>query len=120
MRSFFQPPARGFPELGDTVREEIDRLLRPRSTAPLPRSDCLFSSVQSYLVLLVTLLPKLADRLLSGPHVANYINAQIAEADDATDFSDLERLNTLCARQLSLRLVFSLPDNTSRLRLSCH
>jgi hypothetical protein len=104
--TFFQPPARGFPELSNIVRDEIDRLLRPRSVPMLPRSDCLFSNIRNYLALLVTLLPKLAEQLLSSPHVASYINTQIAEVDDDTDFSDLQRFNTLCEQQMSLRLVY--------------
>lgn len=106
--SFFQPPAQRFPELSGIVREEMGRLLRPSSLTLLPHPDCLFSSIQSYLALLLTLLPKLAEQLMSGPHVTNYINTLIAEADEDTDFSDLERFNLLSERQRDLRLVYPI------------
>ncbi|KAK4032195.1 hypothetical protein C8A01DRAFT_41362 [Parachaetomium inaequale] len=107
--AFFQPPAGRYPELSDMVRREVEGLLRSGHPKMKQDSDCLFSNIQNYLELLLWLLPKLAERLLSGPHVAAYINAQIAEVNDETDFSDLDRVNTLCEQQLSLWSVLALP-----------
>jgi hypothetical protein len=104
-RTFFEPPAAGFPDLADIVRDEMDRLRR-RSMTQVPRSDCLFSSVQSYLLLLVALLPKLAHHLAKGPHANDYINIRASRGLKLTDYSELEPVDALCQQQSSLVLVF--------------
>jgi hypothetical protein len=104
----FQLPAQEFPELNDIVRREVESLLKARDIAnPLSQGspDCLFATIETYISLVLCLLPRLADRLAKGSLISDYINTQMAEIEDATDFSDLTPIAHLCEKQHRLRCV---------------
>lgn len=103
----FQLPAQRFPELGDIVRREVESLLRSRDVAnpSLGPADCLFATIEAYISLVLCLLPRLADRLAKGSLITDYINTQMAEVEDETDFSDLTPITLLCEKERALRCV---------------
>ncbi|KAK4141812.1 uncharacterized protein C8A04DRAFT_30657 [Dichotomopilus funicola] len=104
----FEASARQYPELGDFVRREVENLLRSRDTAnglSQGRSDCLFATSAAYISLVLSLLPRLADRLLKSPLIEDYIDSQVAEVDATTDFSDLTPITDLTERERGLRLL---------------
>jgi hypothetical protein len=106
---FFQIAAPVDARLRDVVQRELRNLLRNR--ADLPGSGCLISDIQNYLSLLVFVLPRLAERLLDGPHITEYINGQIDAMEEETDFSELDQIRILSDRQSALRCVnFCLVD----------
>lgn len=63
------------------------------------------SDVDAYLMLLVAGLPVLADRLVNGHHMTEYINEKMDRMEDEIGFSDLEPLEPLCKQITSIRLV---------------
>lgn len=99
---FLQPPARGFPELSNVVRREVESLLKARDAHVTFQSspDCLFAAIQT---LLVRLLPELAERLVQGSLVYDYIDAQMAEMVFDSDLSDLGPVNLLNEKHKKLR-----------------
>ncbi|KAK4449071.1 hypothetical protein QBC34DRAFT_97816 [Podospora aff. communis PSN243] len=105
----FQLLAQGFPELGDVVRREVESLLKARDTSnhsmPGSQKDCLFAAIEAYVSLVLSLLPKLAERLANGSLMFDYINRQMAEVDEATDFSDFTHITLLSEKQRGLRLL---------------
>jgi hypothetical protein len=103
-----QLPAQRFPELSDIVRREVESLLKSRDIAnpsSQGRTDCLFATIEAYISLVLCLLPRLADRLAKGSLITEYINSQMAEVEDATDFSDLTPITHLCEKERGLRCV---------------
>jgi hypothetical protein len=103
-----QLPAQRFQGLNDTVRREVESLLRARGADVLLQGrslDCPFSAIEAYLSLVIALLPALAKRLQGGLLVENYINEQIAKLDADTDFSDLNPVTLVCEKEERLRLV---------------
>lgn len=104
----FELSARRYPELGEFVRRELDSLLRSRDTANAasqgPR-DCLFGTIEAYISLVLSLLPRLADRLVKGSLITDYIDNQVAEVEAATDFSDLTPITHLSEKERRLRCV---------------
>src|SRR5438045_3608357 len=106
---FFQIATPVDVRLRDVVQGELRNLLRNR--ADLPCSGCLISDIRNYLSLLVFVLPRLAERLLDGPHITEYINGQIDAMEEETDFSELDQIRILSDRQSALRCVnFCLVD----------
>ncbi|KAK4185039.1 hypothetical protein QBC35DRAFT_390406 [Podospora australis] len=107
--SFFETPARSHPELLTIVRREIEHLLRSSSaiSSQLQDSGCLLSDIENYLSFLISMLPKLADRLSKGRYVVDYIDRKLDGVDQDTDLSDFRVLDILSAQDVSSPLSYT-------------
>lgn len=104
--SFFYGPISCHPGLKDVVNRQMPEVWQ-RLVVPLQPTGCLMSDLNAYLAVVVAALPALAERLAAGDHVTDYINSQLDQMEDETDFSDLSQLKPLSEKHNSLR--FDIP-----------
>ncbi|KAK2590048.1 hypothetical protein QQS21_012276 [Conoideocrella luteorostrata] len=104
--SVFLAPVKQHPTLEAAVSDSLGEAWC--QVPPLSSTGCFISDIDAYLSTMVSALPVIADRLVNGHHMSEYVNEQMDRMDAETDFPGLQPLDSLCENITSLRQFVSI------------